>query len=338
MAVWTVKAGRHGELEDRFLQQGLIGGGWPALADLAPVDSREKLREAYASAYDDQSPRQQANYVAQLWSLRSLMEVDELVVVRLKTTGTIAVGRIAGPYAYRGDLGEDLRHTRGVAWLSTEVSKDAFDQDLMYSFGAFLTFGRVRRDQADERVLAAVNGAGTTAFASTPDNAEILEPPEDPDVPDLAREQVRQRLGQVFVGHDLADLIGAIFAARGLSVDISPPGADGGVDILLGSGLTGRESPRMVVQVKSGQAGLNEYRSLLGLKGHLNADYGLLVAWGGFQGRVRQEARQQPFGMLLWDADDVLDALFEVYERVRDDVRSRLPLQRVWTVVPPDGS
>lgn len=266
------------------------------------------------------------------------MEPEELVVVRLKTTGTIAVGRITGPYAYRDDLGDDLRHTRPVAWLSTEVPKDAFDQDLLYSFGAFLTFGRVRREHAQERVLAAVNGPGAATGTLVPAGGEALEPPEDPDVPDLAREQVRQRLGQVFVGHDLADLVGAIFAARGLSVDGSPPGADGGVDILLGSGLTGRESPRMVVQVKSGQAGLNEYRSLLGLKGHLNADYGLLVAWGGFQGRVRHEARQQPFGMLLWDADDVLDGLFDVYERIREDVRSRLALQRVWALVPPDGS
>lgn len=333
MSVWTVKGGIHGELEDRFLESGLIGGGWPKLGDLAPLDEREKLREAYAAAYPEHSAKQQSNYVGQLWSLRSRMQEDDLVVVPLKTTGTVAVGRISGPYAYRDDLVEGLRHTRPVSWLKTDVSKDAFDQDLLYSFGAFLTFGQVRRDHADERVLAALNGEGQTVVPPSADDGED-EP--GPNVPDLAREQVRQRVGQVFVGHDLADLIAAIFAAQGFTEDVSPPGPDGGIDILLGSGATGRESPRIVVQVKSGQGGINEYRSLVGIKGHVNADYGLLVAWGGFQGTVRREARQQPFEMLLWDADDVLDALFEVFDRLREDLRSRLPLQRVWALVPTD--
>ena len=57
------------------------------------------------------------------------------------------------------------------------------------------------------------------------------------------------------------------------------------------------------------------------------------MAWRGFQGTVRREAREQHFSMALWDADDLLDALFDAYESIRDDVRSRLPLERAWVLV-----
>lgn len=119
-------------------------------------------------------------------------------------------------------------------------------------------------------------------------------------------------------------------------VTLSPPGADQGVDILAGQGALGLDSPRVVVQVKTGQAGIDEFRSLRGLVTALAADQGLLVAWRGFKGTVRSEAKQDYFKMRLWDAEDVLTSLFSVYEKLPEDVRSELPLQRLWALVPAD--
>jgi len=165
-------------------------------------------------------------------------------------------------------------------------------------------------------------------------NEAVAEAEAALDPAGIAREQIRHRISHVIAGHDLADLVGAIYEARGFSVTLSPPGADGGIDLLIGSGATGRESPTIVGQVKTGQAGVEQYRAIFGLKEGMKADQGLLVAWGGFQGTVRREARAAHFSMILWDADDLLDALFEAYDRLRDDVRSRLPLKRAWTLVP----
>lgn len=149
-AVWTVKGGRRGEREDRLLEHGIIGGGWEDLPSLKDVKSKEELAALYSSSYPDAGASTRANYVGQLFSLIQRMEVGELVVLPLKTTGTVAVGRIDGPYEFREDLGDDLKHIRSVKWLRTDVARDAFDQDLLYSFGAFLTFGQVRRDRAEE--------------------------------------------------------------------------------------------------------------------------------------------------------------------------------------------
>lgn len=331
MPVWTVKGGRHGEREERCLEHGVIGGGWEDIPDLSAVGSREELSEICEGAAPSWSSKTRANYVAQLWSLRERMQEGELVVLPLKTSGTIAVGRLAGPYAYRDDLGSDFRHARPVEWLATEVPRDSFDQDLLYSFGAFLTIGRVNRDNAEQRVLKAIGAAKAEPGASPEDESTEAEIAIDP--AQLAREQIRQQVTQTIAGHDLADLVGAIFEARGFSVTMSAPGPDGGVDLFMGSGATGLESPKIVAQVKTGQAGIDQYRAIFGLKESMDADQGLLVAWGGFQGRVKREARGNHFTMLVWDADDLLDALFDAYDSIRGDIRSKLPLQRAWVLV-----
>jgi predicted Mrr-cat superfamily restriction endonuclease len=51
---------------------------------------------------------------------------------------------------------------------------------------------------------------------------------------------------------------------------------------------------------------------------------------------VQQEARQSYFATRLWDAEDLMDELFSVYERLPDDLRSELPLKRVIALVPPE--
>jgi restriction system protein len=329
--VWTVKSGKRGERDERCLEHGVIGGGWEKIPDLSVVSSREELAALCETAEPDWSPKTRSNYVAQLWSLRERMHEGELVVLTLKTSGTLAVGRVDGPYEYRDDLGDDFKHTRRVKWLASEVAKDNFDQDLLFSFGAFLTIGRVHRDKAEQRILKAI-GHAQAGEDMPEDDAPEAEASIDP--AQLAREQIRDRISQTIAGHDLADLVGAIFEAQGFSVSVSPPGADGGLDLLMGSGPTGLESPRIVGQVKTGQADIDVFRATVGLRETHKADQGLLVAWGGFKGTVKKEARSQHFSMLLWDSDDLIDAMFASYDQIRSDIRSKLPLQRAWVLVP----
>lgn len=331
--VWTVKGGRSGEREDRLLKHGLIGGGWEPLPSLEAVTSKDALAAIYAEAYPSAGIKTRANYVGQLWSLVHRMQDGDLVVLPLKTRGTIAVGQVQGPYQFRMDLGEDLRHCRPVKWIAEDIPRDAFDQDLLYSFGAFLTFGRVKRENAEKRILAALKGKRLRPEVET-DEASADEP-EAVDIGAYAKEQIRQFVSQNFAGHDLAELVGHILRTSDFSlVEVSPPGADGGVDILAGCGPLGMDSPRVAVQVKTGQAGVEEYRALLGVMKGFGANQGLLVAWRGFRGTVREEARGQFFDVRLWDADDLLDALYGAYESLPDEVRSHLPLKRVWALVP----
>jgi len=335
MAVWTVKGGAKGEAEDTCLSAGVIGKGGkvPSLTD---VTSREDIAALWLKACPEMPTKQTSNHVGQLWSLVRKMQEGELVVLPLKTTGTIAVGRVSGPYQFRPELEPQLRHARPIQWLKTDISRDAFDQDLLFSFGAYITIGQVHRDRAEERILSVVGGGGTDV-APSGDESEPGGVETAPDVDALAREQVRQHVSYNFAGHDLARLVAAVLNARGFAASESPPGPDRGVDVLAGSGPLGLDSPRLAVQVKTGTAGVEEFRALRGVMEDFRAEQGLLVAWGGFKGKVSDEARHAHFSIRLWDADDLLDELFAVYEGLPGDLRSELPLKRAWMlVVPPE--
>jgi restriction system protein len=332
MTVWTVKGGAKGEAEEQCLKLGLVGKG-AKISSLEGVTARDQIRQLWADAYPEMSAQQVGTHAAQLWSLIHRMQDGELVVLPLKTTGTIAVGRLSGHYQYRPDVGGPLTHARPVEWLKTDVERDAFDQDLLYSFGAFITIGKVRRDNAEERVLAAVSGV---SHPSADDALDELDSVTAPDIPALAREQVRQHIAQTLTGHGFAHLVAAVLSARGLATSESPPGPDKGVDILAGSGPLGLDPPHLAVQVKKGTAGVEEFRALRGVMEQFRAQQGLLVAWGGLKGTVREEARQAHFSTRLWDAEDFLNEIFAVYEDLPGDIRSELPLQRVWSLVVPE--
>jgi restriction system protein len=91
-----------------------------------------------------------------------------------------------------------------------------------------------------------------------------------------------------------------------------------------------------VVQVKSGGVVADQptLQGLLGCVQDTHAEHGLLVSWSGFTGAVRQRANELYFRVRLWEREQILDALFSVYDALPEDIRSELPLQRIWTLVP----
>lgn len=69
------------------------------------------------------------------------------------------------------------------------------------------------------------------------------------------------------------------------------------------------------------------------LKGAQNAhgaDQALLVAWGGVTKPAEDLRRTQRLTIRVWTSEEVIDRLFDTYERLPDDMRSRIPLKRTW--------
>ena len=114
-----------------------------------------------------------SNFAAQLWALRGRMAVGDYVVLPLKATSQVAIGRITGEYEYRGDDPDPEKwHVRPVEWLRTDVPRSSIKQDLLYSLGAFLTYCQVSRNEAAARIAAiAATGVdpGTKIAVKAPD-------------------------------------------------------------------------------------------------------------------------------------------------------------------------
>jgi restriction system protein len=97
----------------------------------------------------------------------------------------------------------------------------------------------------------------------------------------------------------------------------------------------GLDGPKICAQVKSSgsAAGVNVLRELQGSMSTFKADQGLLVSWGGFTTETQREARQHHFSVRLWDASNLLDALVQNYDRLPKDLRTDLPLKKIWALV-----
>jgi restriction system protein len=135
---------------------------------------------------------------------------------------------------------------------------------------------------------------------------------------------------------DFQHLVADLLRAMSYHVSwVSPPGKDGGVDILAWPDALGTRLPRIKVQVKRQQQavsveGLRSFLALLG-----DDDVGLFVCTGGFTKDAETEARtQEKRRVTLISLDKLFDLWVEHYDRLSDQARRRLPLRPIQFLSP----
>lgn len=346
MAVWLIRAGSHGEYEQKFIQEARVYVTWGGLnLDLSKLSQRTELAAAMTERYPDTKPKSISVSVGQVWPFAQEMKPRDLVVLPLKTQPAIQVGEITGDYHFEAGGPDPYFHWRPVKWIGEAVPRANFGQDLLYSFGTLLTICRVQRHNAEERIRA-MRASGwkpeTIATIVKPpepgQDAVVIESSEEIGLDDLARDQIARLIAARFKGHELTRLVEAILQAQGYTTYRSPEGADGGADILAGSGPLGFGSPRLCVEVKSESSPIDRptVDKLLGAVSKFGADEGLFVSWSGFKSNVQKELAASFFRVRLWTQKELLEQLFMHYEQLDEDLKAELPLKRVWTVAAQD--
>lgn len=329
VTLWMVRAGRHGEQEQDALEQSVVTIGWDELRDLSKISDREELRKLYIETYETSKKGKIANEVGQIWTFVNKIEKGDLVALPLKMQASIAIGEVKGSYEYE-KLTENIRHFRRVKWLKT-IPRSEFDQDLLYSLGAFMTVCKISRNNAENRVkrMLGIKGPKREDY-----DEEIEE--EKIDIEEYGRDEIVKFIDRKFKGHDLARLVEAVLGAQGYITSRSKPGPDGGVDIRAAGGPLGFENPRICVQVKSTSApvGVEVLRELQGVVTDSGADQGLVVSWGGFKSSALKQSRERFFSIRTWDSVDLLKNIFRHYNHFDDELKAELPLKRIWTLVP----
>jgi len=344
MTVWVIRAGRNGEREAWCLEHGFAGGGWSEVPSLVGARSREDVRQVLARTLPEDSVAKRNNNTGQLWGLKTIGAGD-IVIMPMKTTKTLAIGRAVSGYEYLDNPDPSLRHVVRVDWVRDDVPRSAVKDDLLYTLGAIMTIFKASRNEAEKRFahvlehgldpgsLAATTTASTTQSEDEAAEAAVSDPVAVPTL-ETIRDRVRTHISENFKGHRLTELVAAILRVRGFVCDVSTPGPDQGVDILAGSGPLGLDSPTLIVEVKSETSQISApiVRGLQGAMLSNRADQGLLVAWGGITKDARREIRTDRLTMRVWTADDLLDELFDVYDRLPDEYRVSIPLKRAWVL------
>lgn len=335
MAFWVVRAGKHGENEAYGIENGVVTTGWEDLGDLTGCNDREAVDALVEKAYPDAKITTRRIWTGEVWAMRDRIQIGDVVALPLKRRSAIAIGHVTSAYRFDPNAPFDAKHQRSIEWIRTDIPRTEIDQDLLFSLGSVLAIFQVRRGDAEKRLLALANGKNTRANVGNDpvepsggvDQAEV-------DVEEYARDQITQFLSRKFRGHDLARLVAGILEAQDYRVEISPPGADGGIDIIAGQGIMGFDQPRLAVQVKSSDtpADVSILRELQGVMPQFGAQQGLLVSWGGFKDSVIREARRHFFSLRLWDSGALIAALENSYDQISPELKAEIPLRRVWAL------
>ncbi|MBY0307691.1 MAG: restriction endonuclease [Phycisphaerales bacterium] len=350
MALWLVRAGRHGEHEERFFTDKRVYLTWDRVfeqTDPTGVKDYDGVKDLVGRLMPSRSGRKLGHTAGQFWAFILGMKPGDLVVCPRKPRSAIAVGEVAGGVEYDAKRESPYQVARPIKWLNTEVPRSAFDQDLLYSMGAFMTICEIKRNDAEKRVRAmAANGWKSSGqVAARPKRGGDEEGGDVPDadvaerdLAETARDQLAREILRLYKGHGMQRLVAGILEAQGFSTHTPPDGPDKGIDVVAAPGPLGFGSPRICVQVKSGDGQVDRptLQQLTGAMQDVKADHGLLVAWGGFKSTVDREAAAQFFKVRLWDQGDLLDALLQNYEKLPPDIKRDLPLQRIWVLAKPE--
>lgn len=329
MTLWLVRAGRYGEREDFALENKVAVIGWDQLGDLSTTKNRSELKKLLETHYPDEKVNTRRNWESQLWQFINEIKPGDLIALPLKHRAAIVFGEVTGPYQYSSKNPDGTKHTHAIKnWV--ELPRNKFDQDMLYSLGAASTVCSIHRNNAEERIRAILGGR---IPAQVVEDIPSIE--EEVDLEQVASDEITEFITRKFKGHGLARLTAAVLEAQGYKVKVSPEGADGGVDILAGAGPLGFDQPRMVVQVKSGDAPVDVkvFRELHGVLNTYGAETGLLVAWNGYRGVLEKEAANLYFKIRLWDAGDLVQMVLENYEKMPASIQTELPLKQIWTLV-----
>jgi len=337
MALWLVRAGGHGEYESKYLEENRIYLTWDNLNNnLSKIDNWDELKTLLFQSYPEQSKGAISNFSGQIWSFSKYFSIGDWVVLPSKQKSALHFCEILSDYTYDGKAENPFFHYRKVKWIATDIPRSNFDQDLLYSFGAFMTVCQIKRNDAEKRIKAMANNGWKTVphYPSNSDNLEIDVEGSISDIEQITKDQIAKFIIAKFKGHCMARLVDGVLKAKGYTTFVSPEGPDKGIDILAGAGSLGFDHPRICVQVKSSETPIDRptLDQLIGTMQNVQADQGLLVSWGGFKNTVTKEEAQQFFKVRLWDQDDLIDNLLENYDDLDQDIKAELPLKQIWSI------
>jgi restriction system protein len=136
--------------------------------------------------------------------------------------------------------------------------------------------------------------------------------------------------------YEFQDLVADLLRAMDYHVGwVSPPGKDGGVDIIANTDPLGTRPPRIKVQVKRiaqrvDTDGLKSFIAIIN-----EDDVGLFVSTGGFTRDAESFARNQERRKItLIDCERLIELWIEFYGKLDDKARARMPLTPIYFLTP----
>jgi restriction system protein len=327
--LWVIHIGENDRLALRAVDEGFVCIGWLSLGDLSSHTTRESIRAAMEGVYPTQKPRTISSWTGQVYRFVNEIAIGDPVVLPVKPTGEIALGRVKSNYRFASDDADLFEsrycNIREIEWLKV-LPRTAFSKSALHSFGSFLTVSTSSDYLEDVR---AVLTAGESKKADIPALEENDE--GTPSTYEIAAQETEDYLLKAWrnTGASFEHVVAAVFRALGYSTEVTPPSGDHGVDVVAHPDPLGIETPYIKVQVKSGTSAIGE-PEVNQLKGAvLDGEKGILISLGRFTSGAEAAARAKS-NITLIDAKKFVGLFLDHYEQLEPDWRAKFPLRKTF--------
>ncbi len=323
--LWGIHAGKTGDADSLFLHKKVIAIGWREMGDLNKIAAdRDAFKAHYAHTYPDSKLGAVRTNAGQIYRFSHEMQEGDLIAYPSKQTKTIHIGRIAGGYQFAPFTSKGYPNQRTVTWLK-ELPRSHFSQGALYEIGSALSLFTLKT-YADEFLEALEAGSKAKPV---PINEDVTVEDVKQDVEETTIDFILKKLAQETKGHPFADFVANLLQTMGYRTRVSPPGTDGGVDIVAHRDELGFEPPIIKVQVKSSEGSVGD-PIISQLYGKVaQSEYGLFVTLGTFTNQAKQFGNSKS-NLRLIDGDALVQLVLAHYEQLDSRYKGLIPLRRVY--------
>ena len=322
---WVVRAGDGGKFSSEFEAGGYVAIGFQA-GDVSGL-SREQIRDHLQSVNPGKKERV-AGDAGMVFRFANEIQLGEIVVTPDGATHELLFGEVIGPYEYVDPPPvASFRQVRRVRWLARHP-RDLLPKRVLYSLGSVLT---VFKPGGQDLLEALLSGhpvePGDEQEAQTLEGEEVADVDLFADLQARSEELISARLTELD-GYEMQDVVAGVLRAMGYYTQVSPPGADQGVDIVASRDPLGVDRA-VKVQVKARpttRSGASEVRELAGVLD--SGEKGIFVSSGGFTREATSDPSSQR--ITLVDGERLQELLVEYYDRLTQDIRALVPLRRLY--------
>ena len=328
--MWMIRAGRGAVFINDLIEHSIVAIGWPRLGEIDKDIKKDDLTERAIQTWPDNNKSQIATSVGQIYRFLNEIQIGDRVLSYDSGRRKYLIGTIKSEPHYDESLISELPRYRKVDWAG-EIDRDILSVTTKNTLGAISTLFRLSESAATEMEAKL---SGESADSSTEEiDDEISEELQLENIKEQSRENIKDKISRLGP-YQLQDLVAGVLRAMGYKTRVSPPGADRGIDILASPDGFGFEQPRIVVECKHRRdaMGSQEIRSFLG--GRHKDDKGFYVSTGGFTKDARYEAERANIPVTLMDLNQLVDAVIENYEGMDLEVKTLLPLVKLYWPAP----
>ncbi len=325
--MWGIHGGRTGDADDIFLRKGHVALGWDAMGDLSLLPAN---RDAFKARLMELDPHRKQGYypmaTGQLFRFVHEMAVGDVIVYPSKRDKRVYVGEITGTYQHAGQKADSYPHRRSVKWLKN-FARTKFTQGALYEIGSAMSFFQVKTYA--EEFASAVFGQEVAGTVEVDDTVSYVAE----DIEQNTRDFILKTLAQELKGHGLSDFVAQLLATMGYRTRVSPPGPDGGVDIVAHKDELGFVPPIIKVQVKSTEGSVGDpiVSQLIGKLGP--GEFGMVVTLGVFTTQAKNTAANKT-NLKLVDGEELVSLVLQHYEHFDAKYKGMMPLKRVYVPEP----